>query len=188
MEVALAIELLTMTALRVKNLARLNLDENVHWTQSSKRVVCRLVDRRHVKNRVDRDFKLKGQTAELLKLFLETSGRSSRRPGVRGCLPDAMEWGRSTRLYLDGASRRHPPTHGPDCQRPPVFALSELRSFSIKIPEPVRCPACPRPQALVDDDVGLRRMEASKLFDLTLQDRREDARARPKREARRSRR
>ena len=32
-EVALAIELLTMTALRVKNLARLNLDENVHWTQ-----------------------------------------------------------------------------------------------------------------------------------------------------------
>ena len=71
-EIALAIELFLMTALRVKNLALLSLDENIRWTRSSKRGVCHLVvDRRHVKNQVDREHELEGQTVELLKLFLE---------------------------------------------------------------------------------------------------------------------
>jgi integrase len=70
-ETALAIELLLMTALRIKNLSMLDLDENVHWTRSSRRGVCHLaIDGRHVKNKEERDFELDGSTATLLATFL----------------------------------------------------------------------------------------------------------------------
>jgi integrase len=70
-EIALAIELLLMTALRIKNLAALHLDENIQWTRSSRRGVCHLVvDGRHVKNGEDRDFELEGATVNLLKLYI----------------------------------------------------------------------------------------------------------------------
>jgi integrase len=71
-ETALAIELLLMTALRIKNLATLNLDDNIQWSRSSKRGVCHIViDGRHVKNGEDRDFELEGDTAALLKSYLD---------------------------------------------------------------------------------------------------------------------
>lgn len=71
-EIALAIELFLMTALRVKNLATLSLDDNIQWSRSSKRGVCHIViDGRHVKNGEDRDFELEGQTVELLTIYLD---------------------------------------------------------------------------------------------------------------------
>jgi integrase len=71
-EIALAIELLWMTALRIKNLASLRLDQNLQWTRSSKRGVCHLVvDRRDIKNQVDRDYELEGETVDLLKTFID---------------------------------------------------------------------------------------------------------------------
>jgi len=71
-EVALAIELLQMTALRVKNLASLNLDENIQWSRSSKRGVCHLVvDGRQVKNGEDIDVELEGETVALLRIYLD---------------------------------------------------------------------------------------------------------------------
>jgi integrase len=71
-EVALAIELLLMTALRVKNLASLHLDENIQWSRSSKRGVCHLVvDGRQVKNGENIDVELEGETVALLRTFLD---------------------------------------------------------------------------------------------------------------------
>lgn len=71
-EIALAIELLSMTALRIKNLANLHLDENIQWTRSSRPGVCHLVvEGRHVKNGVARDFELEGDTVALLKVYIE---------------------------------------------------------------------------------------------------------------------
>jgi integrase len=71
-EVALALELLWMTALRIKNLSNLHLDENIQWTRSSRKGVCHLVvSGRHVKNGVARDFELEGSTVALLKLYIE---------------------------------------------------------------------------------------------------------------------
>ena len=71
-EVALAIELLLMTLLRIKNLSNLHLDENFQWGRSSRRGVCHVVvDGRDVKNSEDRDFELEGPTVTLLKLFIE---------------------------------------------------------------------------------------------------------------------
>lgn len=71
-EVALAIELLLLTSLRIKNIAALNLDDNLQWSRSSRRGICHLiVDGRDVKNKVDRDYELQGQTVALLKTFIE---------------------------------------------------------------------------------------------------------------------
>jgi integrase len=71
-EVALAIELLLMTALRVKNLASLHLDENIQWSRSSKRGVCHLVvDGHQVKNGEDIDVELEGETVALLRTYLD---------------------------------------------------------------------------------------------------------------------
>ncbi len=71
-EIALTIELLLMTALRIKNVARLNLEDHVQWSRSSKLGVCHLVvDGRDVKNGEDREFEVSGQTATLLKLYID---------------------------------------------------------------------------------------------------------------------
>lgn len=71
-EIALAIELLTLTSLRIKNIAGLHLDNNFQWSRSSRRGVCHLViDGRDVKNGIDRDYELQGQTVTLLKTFIE---------------------------------------------------------------------------------------------------------------------
>jgi integrase len=71
-EVALAIELLLMTALRIKNLSTLHLDKNIQWQRSSLLGICHLVvDGRDVKNGEDRDFELEGATVTLLKLYIE---------------------------------------------------------------------------------------------------------------------
>lgn len=71
-ETALVIELLLMTALRIKNIAGLRMDENINWTRSSRRGVCHLaIDGRDVKNGEDCDFELEGSTAALLKLYIE---------------------------------------------------------------------------------------------------------------------
>ncbi len=71
-EAALAVELLLMTLLRIKNLSNLHLDDNLQWGRSSQRGVCHLVvDGRDVKNGEDRDFELEGATCTLLKLFIE---------------------------------------------------------------------------------------------------------------------
>ena len=68
----MAIELLWMTALRIKNLASLHLDTNIVWAGSSRRGICHLVvDARDVKNHVDRDLELEGATFALLKTFVE---------------------------------------------------------------------------------------------------------------------
>ena len=71
-ETALAIELLTMTALRIKNVASLHVEINLNWTRSSWRGVCHLVvDGRHVKNGVDREYELQPETTRLLKVYLD---------------------------------------------------------------------------------------------------------------------
>lgn len=71
-EVALAIELLLLTSLRIKNIAGLHLDNNFQWTRSSRRGICHLViDGGDVKNKVDRDYELQGQTVALLKAYIE---------------------------------------------------------------------------------------------------------------------
>ena len=71
-EIALVIEILLMTALRIKNVARLNLADHVQWSRSSKLGVCHLViDGRDVKNGEDREFELSGQTLNLLKLYID---------------------------------------------------------------------------------------------------------------------
>lgn len=71
-EVALAIELFLMTALRIKNIAALHLDDNFQWTRSSRRGVCHLVvDGRQVKNGADRDYELEAETVALLKTFMQ---------------------------------------------------------------------------------------------------------------------
>ena len=71
-EIALGIELLLITALRIKNLAALHLEDNLQWTRSSRRGICHLVvDGRYVKNQLDREFELQDQTVTLLKTFLD---------------------------------------------------------------------------------------------------------------------
>jgi integrase len=70
-EVALAIELLLMTALRIKNLSTLHLDEHVSWTRSARRSVCHIaVDGREVKNGKTLEFELSGSTANLLETYV----------------------------------------------------------------------------------------------------------------------
>jgi integrase len=70
-EVALAIELLLMTALRIKNLATLHLDEHVSWTRSARQGVCHItIDGREVKNGKTLEFELNGSTANLLASYL----------------------------------------------------------------------------------------------------------------------
>lgn len=71
-EIALAIELFLMTSLRVKNVASLNLDENIQWSRSSARGIYHLViEGRQVKNGVSREVELNPQTVSLLKLYLD---------------------------------------------------------------------------------------------------------------------
>jgi integrase len=70
-ETALAIQLLLMTLLRIKNLASLHIDENLHWTRLFKQGACHLViDGRHVKNGEDPDYELAGPTAALLRTYI----------------------------------------------------------------------------------------------------------------------
>lgn len=70
-EVALAIELLLMTALRIKNLSTLHLDEHVSGTRSARQGVCHIaIDGREVKNGKTLEFELSGSTANLLETYV----------------------------------------------------------------------------------------------------------------------
>lgn len=70
-ETALAIELLVMTGLRIKNLARLRLDENFLWSRSPWQGVCHLViEARDVKNGEHLEFELNGETIRILQTFV----------------------------------------------------------------------------------------------------------------------
>ena len=70
-ETAIAIELLIMTMLRIKNLAHLHLEENIFWSRSTAEGVCHLVvEPDEVKNGEPRSFELDGETVSLLRAFV----------------------------------------------------------------------------------------------------------------------
>jgi integrase len=84
-ELGLAIELLLMCALRVKNLARLHLDHNIQWSRATRAGVCHLViEAADVKNRQHLEFELEPETAALLKNFVDNY-----RPLL---VPDSCRW------------------------------------------------------------------------------------------------
>ena len=71
-EVALAVELLLMTALRIKNLAELHLDRNIEFSRATRDRVCHLVVASHqVKNGQHLEFELDVETTALLQMFVE---------------------------------------------------------------------------------------------------------------------
>jgi integrase len=71
-QIGLAVELLLMTAIRVGNLATLNIERHFHWSRSSRRGTVHLViPAAEVKNREDLEFELPQETAELLEVYLE---------------------------------------------------------------------------------------------------------------------
>ena len=179
-----------MTALRVKNVARLNLDENLHWTRSSRRGVCHLVvDRRHVKNQVDRDYELEGQTVELLKFFLDLPTVAGR-PGADGCLRDVMGPGRSTRSFSGDASRRSFASVLGLLVNVHLFRSLGTKIYLDKHPgayEVARLVLGHKHLSTTTSAyTGMESISAAKMFDRTLRDRREQARDRPNRPSGRS--
>lgn len=71
-ETALAIELLLMTALRIKNLAGLHLDRSIEWSRATRDGVCHLiVESDQVKNGQHLEFELDDETTALLRTFAE---------------------------------------------------------------------------------------------------------------------
>ena len=71
-EVALAVELLLMTALRIKNLAELHLDRNIESSRATRNRVCHLiVESCQVKNGQHLEFELDVETTALLRTFVE---------------------------------------------------------------------------------------------------------------------
>lgn len=71
-ETALAIELLLMTALRIKNLAGLHLDQSIEWSRATRDGVCHLiVESDQVKNGQHLEFELENETTDLLRTFVE---------------------------------------------------------------------------------------------------------------------
>ena len=71
-EMALAIELLLMAALRIRNLAALHLNRNIQWQRATRERCCHLVLEPHeVKNEEHIEFELPPTTSSLLSLFLE---------------------------------------------------------------------------------------------------------------------
>ena len=71
-ETALAIELLLMTALRIKNLAGLHLDQNIKSSRATRDGVCHLIVEPHqVKNGQPLEFELDNETTALLRTFVE---------------------------------------------------------------------------------------------------------------------
>jgi integrase len=71
-EVALAIELLLMTALRIKNLAGLHLDQSIEFSRATRDGVCHLVvEAGQVKNGQHLEFELGDETTVLLRTFID---------------------------------------------------------------------------------------------------------------------
>ena len=84
-EVALAIELLIMCELRIKNLARLRLDESFQWSRSPGHGICHLVIEPHeVKNREHLEFELTDESLDLFNAF-----RDRYRPAL---VPTSSPW------------------------------------------------------------------------------------------------
>jgi integrase len=70
-ETALAVELLLMTALRIKNLAGLHLDRDILSSRATRDGVCHLVvEADQVKNGQHLEFELDGDTTTLLRTFV----------------------------------------------------------------------------------------------------------------------
>ena len=96
---ALAVELLLFTELRLKNLASLDLERHFHWQRSARHAVCHLViDQTEVKNRQHLEFELMPDTVKLLKLYrgeylpVLARGRSAFLfPGRSGAQPKSPE-------------------------------------------------------------------------------------------------
>ena len=71
-ETALAIELLLMCMPRIKNVARIHLDDNLHWARATRAGGCHLVfGPSEVKNEQHLEFDLNPQTVELLKHYIK---------------------------------------------------------------------------------------------------------------------
>ena len=72
MQMAVAIELLTLCLLRRKNLVSLDADRHFRWSRAGRTGVCHLaIEAAEVKNREPLEFELPQETADLLKLYLE---------------------------------------------------------------------------------------------------------------------
>lgn len=70
-EMALAIELSLITAIRIKNLAALHLNKNIQWQRAIKKDCCHLVlEPCEVKNEEHIELELPAATASLLSLFV----------------------------------------------------------------------------------------------------------------------
>mgnify|MGYP002623320109 CR=1 FL=1 len=99
MQMALAVELLLFTELRLKNLASLDLNQHFRWHRASRAAVCHLViERTEVKNRQPLEFELMPDTVKLLKLYRDeylpvlARGRSTYLfPGRSGEKPKSPE-------------------------------------------------------------------------------------------------
>lgn len=71
-QLALAVEILTVAPLRLGNLARLRLDRHIQRSRSNRGGVVHLViDAEEVKNRTALEYELPHETVELLKLYLD---------------------------------------------------------------------------------------------------------------------
>ena len=71
-QTALAVELLTMTAIRRTNLASLHLDRHLRWTRSPLATTVHLLLPAHeVKNEIDLAFELPAETVKLLEVYLQ---------------------------------------------------------------------------------------------------------------------
>jgi integrase len=71
-QIAIAVELLLMTPIRLGNLAALSLKRHIHWSGSTRRgVVHLIIPAAEVKNRENLVFKLPHETTSLLEAYLE---------------------------------------------------------------------------------------------------------------------
>ena len=70
-QIALAVELLIVTLLRIGNIARINLDRNLSWTRGARRGLVHLViPAEETKTGEPLEFELPGETAEFLTVNL----------------------------------------------------------------------------------------------------------------------
>jgi len=71
-QIAVAVELLLMCPIRLRNLASLRIDRHFHFSRSARNGVCHLViDRTEVKNRQDLEVELLADSVKLLRRYLD---------------------------------------------------------------------------------------------------------------------
>ena len=71
-QIAVAVEILLMCPIRLRNLAGIRTDRHLHFSRSARKGICHLVfDRTEVKNRQDLEFELPTASVKLLRHYLD---------------------------------------------------------------------------------------------------------------------